>query len=877
MRKFGKESTVPKEGSDRESGKGWLQNHGALAVCVIVIIALLLRTVFAYGVSAGSGFALSGGSDAQYHLHVVESILNGSYMLGSDAAINYPVGGLNLNPPLYDYLAAAIGSVTSASTALAFLAPIFGALTCFPVYLIGKELYSEKIGVVAAFIYGLMALPICSSVLSNGTEFAFVAFLLTFLTLALIKVARKVNDDELAIKELVIAGLLLALVALSWNGFRAILVMLIITMVIQLIIDRFNTKDFTVALYSYSIVMLIGVGIAALYYIPANLWDAVFSGPVLITVIAVAFGFIFKVLQNNPWIFVIPGLIIAFIVIAVVLYFAAPDYCTALIFGNVAYTNPIMEQLASVGVSISKMSAYYGWLLMWAPIGLGIYEFYRYARKERTHFQLFMVMWLIVPWIFAWSSYGAASVFGIVFAIASSVFLVKLITKADLKTYWTSMKAAGFPGFLRKLIKPVPFLTVLITVFLVALPGFVYAVDAGISSNEDYGYFAYGNTTYTIETGDAYPYSYIYDKVIDNGAVVSWIDSASDIAGRGYDAVNDSHGDGASAVAQMYLAEGSAGMTAAQIVRILTSSDDSYASVFSQYSSTYDKVMGFIKDPQSAKDYVLGDTTTFSYVRSDITDENAVYFACINTLTKDIGDVDLSLLYNNLITFSDMKIGQYIVDGSMVPLIYGDGSTTSTIAYLAGYNTDSYGAATKYYSYVTWYSNYYPATATDALYDTFLWKALIGPSPAEAGYTSSFTYLYDLTTSDGSVKAMPGYGLGEYQVQSWYVKYNSNPAATTSDDGWEYMPITAALGFQEMEGGLINCRPSFSSSTSADPPERSFPEQSSTRTVLPSAESTSPSQHTTRTTEQISSSPSQSPDRMESSLSSPYTETTSSP
>ena len=81
MSRFRKETTAPEEtGAVREkSGNGWFRNHWcALSLCIIVIVAFALRTVFAYGISADGGFALSGGSSAQYHLHVIESILNGS-------------------------------------------------------------------------------------------------------------------------------------------------------------------------------------------------------------------------------------------------------------------------------------------------------------------------------------------------------------------------------------------------------------------------------------------------------------------------------------------------------------------------------------------------------------------------------------------------------------------------------------------------------------------------------------------------------------------------------------------------------------------------------------------------------------------------------
>ncbi len=806
MRKFGKESTAPEEGVNRESGKGWLQNHCALAVCIVAILALVLRTVFAYGISADGGFALSGGAEAQYHLHAVESILNGSFIVGSDAAINYPVGGLNLNPPLYDVIAAAVGSVSSASTGLAVLAPIFGALTVFPIYLVGKELAGYKVGFVAALIYGLMALPICSSVFSNGTEYAFAAFLFAFFTLMMIKVVRNINDNQLVIKDVIIAGIFLGLIALSWNGFRAVLVMLIIIMVIQLVLDRFNSKDFSVPLYSYSIIMLIGVLLGALYYIPAGLWDAVFSGPVLITVIAIAFGFVFKALQNSPWIFTIPGLVVAFIIIAAVLFFAAPDYYTALIFGNSAITNPIMADLSNIGVTISKMSSYYGWFLMWMPIVLGIYEFYVYARKDRSHTQLFLTMWLLVGWVFSWTSYGAAVVMGPIYAISSAMVILDLLKAADLRTWFSNMKSAGFPGFLKKMIKPLPFISVLVLAFLVIAPGLVFAVDAGISSNDDYGYPFYGNTVYTIETGEGYPYSYTYDDLEGQDksmAVVSWIDSSTDIAAHGFKTVNDSLGTGASAAAQIYLADGGAGATAAQIVRLMMSSNTDVSSAFSGYSSVYNQVKSYIDDPASAKDLVLSDPDKYGSLDATITEENAVYIASVESITDGMSTGAIFKAYESVCSKTNEQIGYYVLDGTMVPFMYGDGSTLSTIAYFAGYNSDNLGAIPEYFSYSTYYS-YYPAIATSALFDTFLWKAIIGPSPSDAGYTNSFSYLYDLTASNGSVKAMPGYGLAGYEIVSWNVMYNSDPKATTSDDGWEYMSYTDASSKQKSEGGLIN-------------------------------------------------------------------------
>ena len=808
MRKFEKESTAPEDGGGRVRG-GWLQNHGALAVLIVAILALVLRTAFSYGVSADGNYALSGGSDAQYHLHIIESILNGSFILGNDAAINYPIGGLNINPPLYDFIAAGVASFGGASFALAVLAPIFGALTVFPVYLIGKELKGVKIGVLAALIYALMALPISSSVFSNGTEFSFTAFLFAFFILVMIKMSRKLSDDMPALKEAAVAGILLGLIALSWNGFRSILVLVILVMVIQLLIDRFNSKDFSAALYSYSAVMVIGVAIAALYYIPAGLWDAVFSGAVLITVTAVVFGFIFKAVQSRPWIFTVPALVVAFAVVTVVLFLVDGNLGNALIFGNSPFDNPIMADLAKLNVSISAMSSYYGWVLMWMPLAAGVYTLYIYAKKDRSNSTLFLAMFMLIPWIFAWTSIGACIAAGPVFAVSSAMAIVFVLAKADLKSYWSSIKSAGFPGLFKKIVKPLPFVSVIVAVFLIAVPGCIYAVDAGIPSNDTHGYFAYGNTTYTIQTGEAYPMTHIYgdiEEIADKDTgILSWINSSADIAALGYKTVNDKQGTGATAAAHIYLAEGGAGAAAAQTIRLIISNPEtSFSSAFPGHTDVYEKIAGYINDPSTAVDEVLDNRSDYGKINTDITKENAVYFASIKAMNDNMSVVDIMHTYDSVCSQANEKIGYYIVDGSMLPLVYGDGDSLATMAYFGGYSTDKYGAATQFFSLITYYSNYYPAMGTDALYGTFLWKALIGPAPSDVGYSSSFSYLYDLTTSDGDVKPMPGYGLTGYEIASWYVKYNADATATTSDDGWEYMKYDDAIAAQNRDGGLIN-------------------------------------------------------------------------
>lgn len=820
MRKFGKESASPNEKGDKgrdKNGPGWLKNHWCLlSMCAVVIVAFLLRTVFVYGLSSGGGFALSGGSGAQNHLHVVESILNGSFVLGSDAAVNYPIGGLNVVPILMDVLAAGVATILgffgmttteSASAALAVLPPVLGALTCIPVYAIGKELFDDKrIGVIAALIFAFLSLPISSTVFSNGTEYALTAFLISCMSYSLIKTVRLMESDASAKKvyaRSIVSGVLFGLIALSWNGFGLMILVVGVPLMLQIGVDRINGKNFTKVLAGHSLTLIVGIAIAAVYYIPAGLWDAVFSGPLLLTVLIVLFGFLFRALQSKPWISVIPSLLVVLAVILVAIYFVRPELFSAIVTGNSLYTG-IMADMVTNHVSMSNVSAYYGWLTMWLPLCLAIYETYVYLKKERTASQLFMVTWLYMMYFAVWSSYSSAAVVGSVFAVGSAAVIVKVLSRAKIPDWIKTIKSAGF----KKVFKPLPLASVLVTALLVIVPNFSFAVDAGMANNDESDHFFSGNTQFVVKTGDSYPMGNLWDKYADEnktGAAVTWIDYIADAVSQGnFNVIADAYGEGDEDTAAMILANGSQGMTAAMMLRlILAGGIDTYkdAIVAAFNEDTFNTLKSYIDNPCEAKKAITDNPDAYGYIRSDINDTNAIYLASVEYLTSNFDVVKISKGYDSVRAASGNAIDYVILDPSLLPLSYNDGNSFSTMAYFAGYSTDGYGAATQFFSYNQYYGY---TTYKDAIYDTFVWKAMIGPSATEAGYTSSYSYLYALSASDGSVKAYPGYGLPGYSVDYWQVMYNPDKNATSGSEGWTYMSIGEAIEKQSADGGLIN-------------------------------------------------------------------------
>ncbi|MDO5861857.1 MAG: hypothetical protein Q4Q58_03575 [Thermoplasmata archaeon] len=821
MRKFGKESAAPSEkGADRDnSGNGWLRSHWcALALGIIVIVAFLLRFVFAYGISADGDFALSGGSSAQYHLHVVESLLNGSYSF-TDASVNYPVGGSLYIPPLMDFLAAGMASVlqgsmgtaTAASFSLAVLNPILGALACIPVYLIGREMFDKTTGVVAALVFAFLALPISTSVFSSGNEYALATFLLAFMAYFAVKMVKKADAEDASRKGVLVygalTGIFLMLAALTWNGFRIAVVLLVVAMVLQAVVSRVRGKDFTDITLGYAVAILIGTLVPAAYYVPAGLMDMVYSGPLVIAVVSVVFVLAFLALREKPWVTTIPALVIAFIVLCIVLAVAVPDLLNDFLFGNSLYSNSIMNALASSRVSLSEVASYYGWLTMWLPFCVALYEAYVYLRRDRSCTRLFVIVFMFL-FIAAWTSYSNAAVIGAVFAVGSAAAIVTVIRAADLRDWVDNIKSAGFPGCFRKLVKPLPFVSVLVVALLVILPNASFAIDAGESTNQDSDAFYSGNTTYTIKTGDSYPLENVwayYEDQDKTGAIAAWIDYSYDAVNQaGFDSVADTLGNGATAVANMYLSDGSEGTIATMILRIMMSDTSvNYASSFTD-SSVYQVIRSYIDDPSLALEAIESDPETYGSLRSDLNDEAAVYLAGVEYITSNMDLTAIMETYSNVCSASGESISYVLMDGSMLALYYGDSDIFSTIAYFAGYSVDSYGAATQYYSYNTYYGY---TTYTDAMYETFLWKSLIGLSADDAGYSSAYSYLSALALSDGSddsAKAIPGYGLTGFTVETWYVLYNPDSEATSSSDGWVYMDGWEAQEKQATDGGVIN-------------------------------------------------------------------------
>lgn len=833
MRKIAIGKAAPEDGepkaADKSGAKGaWFREHWRLvSLFVIIVAAFLIRFVFAYGISAADNYALSGGNSASSNLRIVTEILAGTYDPANQSALNYPFGSASVYGPLYDYVMAAFASVvslfgvtdaTAAAGTLAWSAPILGALTCIPVYMIGKKMFKdETIGVVSALFYAFFGLLIMTSPFSSGTGFAFVCFIAVWMFYFLVSAFDALDTTGAAgpkgvfqqrgvLKYTVLAAVFFALTVLSWTSFRMLVIVAAVGLAVGLVASRIGKRDLWGPAVIMAVVLLVGAVAGAAYYVPMGLWDAVFSGGFVLAALTAVFALAFAAAGSKPWVITVPAFIIAIVAVAAVIAVAAPSISSAVLHGNSVYTGSLMVELADTFTrnSISQMASYFGWLTVWFPLIYAVWMMYRYRAHCHSRLYGFSLLFILCMFIVSWFNSDYAVIAGTAFAVGSAALSVRIVRAVDMKSYFRSLRGNGLKSGAKKAVKFFPLVTLLVAVLLVAAPNAIYAVDAATPTNDEKaGYF--GGLGYTIDTTDASSVDTMWDSFSDqekSGAVLTWMGSSTDATAAGFDSVTDNVGGGTSVMPAVYLADSSDRAVAALALRLILAGDLSdFEQAIRDAGLDYDKVAGYINDPSSAVNYIKENADEFPGIGSGVDEENAVYLTVTKYIADTLSETAVDEFYDKVCDISGHKISYVEVDTSMIPVMYRDNSSFSTIAYFGDYTTGDYGAVPEFYT-INQYTGY--SSYKDAMYETFLWRALFGVSDDDFGESNSMRLLEDLSAADGDHQVAPLSGLSSFKIAYWHVEYNPDGDATVNSDGWEKMDAYEAIAKQRAEGGLID-------------------------------------------------------------------------
>jgi asparagine N-glycosylation enzyme membrane subunit Stt3 len=833
----------------------------------IVLIALILRVFFAYGISADSGFALSGGSDATYHLRVIEHILTTGSHLVTDPALNYPFGGLNYNPPLFDWSVAVVAypltffgysPAEAASIALALSTAVVGALTCIPLYLMVKEMFNRRAAIVAAAFFAISSVAIVKTVFSNGTESAYFVFFFVLMTLFLLRAVKALKRPEAdaslkdgilapfrnkaVLKNLIFATLSLVALQLSWIGFFSVILMISFIMLTQTVLDRLRGVSAIGHVSLYGSVMLFALLISSLYYALAMGMVMLIAGPLCLALLLIFISVFIS--RYRVWVISIPVSIAVIVVVMLLFSFLVPTLYEAMTSGTYVYADGKFGSLLALhtSVTLSTQAIYAGMVTMWFSFIVAGFRLVKMPKKLDSPSYLFITMWFIAMIYLSWRNIDHAYLAAPMYAAGTGVVIVWVLSKADIKGYIANFKGSNVKSVWRKIIKPVPFVAIVGTVLMLLLPNALYAVDASIPSNQKADFNAdmhlgatdadrvnyLGATNYYIKDSDwtltkAWEYySAVGDK---DGALVTWLDyGAEAIAKGGFEVVSDAFGGGTAAASNILLGTQS-GSVAAMAVRLILYEgalwDDLRTVLGPDAAKNLDlilfsgRIMLKASDPNSptasVTDHVKMRPDIYGPTDFNVSEENAKYLTAIKYLTGEFTDLDIAKMYAEACKRTEKKIGYIGVTGNMLPVYYGDNSTFSTMAYLNEYHLDSNGSPSQYYTAgVPYYGYYY--TYTDAMYETMIWKALVGMSlndyraMTNDPNLSASGLLRGLMLSDGTYAAYPGFGMSNFVRDGWWVMYN--PDATLEDipsDKWILIPGEEAQARQAgPEGGLIN-------------------------------------------------------------------------
>ncbi|HET6399336.1 MAG TPA: STT3 domain-containing protein, partial [Candidatus Thermoplasmatota archaeon] len=378
---------------------------------IFVLLAFGLRFAFSIGsgFDEGTGRYLFTGNDPYYHYHTLEQILDTGKHVTFDPAINYPGGNYNPNPPIYVWSAAPLAAALQAGgasdpigLALNIMVAVWGALTVIPVYLLGRDLWSRRAGLWAAFLLAVSAPHIERTIAGYADHDAPTMFFITlafaFMVKALLGIQQRTyvarwsqaagrsaglkaawTENRRPILWSAMAGLALTATALTWKGYPYALAIMAIAAGLQLIIEHLRRRDATPVFLVYLVPMVLVTFLPWLLYYRSfpTFQDTTVVPSMYVLLGVVVAGLLFVPTRNLPSVLVIPAAALLAIIGALVLKFLVPDVWGAITTGlgyfrtSKLYSTIAEAQRPEIG-SVAGRFGFFTFLLVFWGIGLTV-------------------------------------------------------------------------------------------------------------------------------------------------------------------------------------------------------------------------------------------------------------------------------------------------------------------------------------------------------------------------------------------------------------------------------------------------------------------------------------------------------------------------
>ena len=459
-----------KVGTSIKSSKVDWRTVGLLIL--IFVFSLYIRTAWTAEPATEDGYQLTGGSDPYYHKHVVDYVVENGEHLERDPMLNYPYGANNNRPPLFDWSIAIVGLILSPffSTTedsiwwtMQVLPAIYGALIVFPVYAIGRAQFGKEAGLIGAFLIGVNASHVSHSSLALADHDSYIILFGTttfffFMRALTISNDRKwvsnwtnfdsikqgmselVRNERVALGYAGLAGMTIAMIAMSWKGFPYIMAIIAIYIGFQMLINAFRRIDSL----CIGMIGLITLGLPVLlsypYYQTMGFIDVWWEAPAYILLGYIIMSVLMVTTRDLPWLLVIGSsalvatvfyllLTYVFTELGFLLFSGQGYFVRTKLFNTIAEAQP--PEFADFVFAFGPVSI---WLAISGVIWMA-YQLFNQSMWKKDY--LFVMIWALV------SLFMAQSAVRFIFNAAPVVSIISgWIT-------WLIIQWADFPSVLK--------------------------------------------------------------------------------------------------------------------------------------------------------------------------------------------------------------------------------------------------------------------------------------------------------------------------------------------------------------------------------------------------------------------------------------------
>jgi len=851
----------------------WRRNIWTVAILLGAFAsAFLVRTIWTWPIvqQYGALYTYAGGSDSYYHSRVTTYIILTHTNLIHDPMLKFPFGAINPREPLFDWMNAILGivfapffggnAVNAGAWFLELQGPLWAALSVFPVYLIGKDVFSRRTGLIAAMIFPFLPASIDSSIFGYANYLSFYTFLILICLYAWIRTVKSVGkgryvesyrdpkqvvggvrwflrSERTAVKWAVFTGVSLGALALAWQGYTYAVVVIALSVLVILIVERIRRIDSFGLYVSAWIVGLIGFPMAIPYYLVQHQFTVWFAIPLFLFFGTLLLLLPFMLMRDFPWVVSIPTLVLLVLAGVAALAVVDPADFNSIVTGQGYFVKSLIYSTVAEAQapSIDQLVVGYGvitFFLAFVGVGLVVYQ------MIRKRFPRVLAVFLVFALLSIYLPISAAKFFLLgspAFALLPAEALRQALDIAgypELRRTVASLsdRRSQLSAFRRAFKLRHVFIMILVVGLI--LPNIWISIDAGIPGNTKSGigvqvanslpswlqpstsigassaYFgAAGTSLDTPNQYDSAGYNWLATQdtntpAPNRPAVVSWWDYGFQTIDQGnHPSVADNFQNGIDPAGQFLLAQNESnaiGVLAATLLQAeILKSGDAYLppalnTILAADGLDLTKLHTLLANESQDYNLVVNNPKVYLAVDPNtLTDDNAMYLAVSYFIGSSLPLSGVATVYNDIQSYTGWSIRYDLVDSRLFPFSGQDTGIFYAPADLTGRVIDAAGLPSTFFNVTVLGSdgNTYPLGDVPAsvqavqyninyfspFYQSMIYKTYIGYNGTDIGQSGGIP---GLSSNLQNSPVEPGWMLQHFEVVYRTAYY----CATQADD-----------------------------------------------------------------------------------------------